>query len=126
MAWLVSGTQVLASVEVADSWRDRMRGVIGRDDLEGALLLHPASSVHTIGVRFPLDICYCDADLNVVEITTMDPNRIGRPRRRARVVIEARRGSMERWGIAPGQRLEVSTTRPFGSPGVADAGRPSR
>ena len=56
-------------------------------------------SVHTLGMRFPIDVAFCDRDMVVVDVTTMVPWRMGRPRRRARTVIEAEAGAFERWGL---------------------------
>ena len=107
MAWLVSEGHVLASLEIAKGFRGRSRGLIGRDGIEGALLLRPARSVHTVGMRFPIDVAYCDGSLTVLEITTMAPRRVGRPRLSARAVLEAEAGCLKRWGIEPGMTLEV-------------------
>ena len=52
--------QVLASLAVADTWWLRTRGLLGRDGVDGALLLRPARSVHTLGMRFPIDVAFCD------------------------------------------------------------------
>ena len=109
MAWLVSDGHVLASLEVAEGWRGRARGLVGREGIEGAMLIRPAKGVHTIGVRFSIDVAYCDGSLQVLEIVTMSPRRIGRPRLAARAVIEAEAGSFHRWGIEPGMSLEVKS-----------------
>ncbi len=98
---------MLATVDIADSWLARTRGVLGRDDLDGALWLTPARSVHTFGVGFELDVAFCDGDLRVVDMVTMARHRLGRPRLRARSVIEARAGSFARWGVSVGDQLEV-------------------
>jgi uncharacterized membrane protein (UPF0127 family) len=105
--WLVHDGKVLASLEVASSPRARVRGLLGRDGVEGALLLTPARSVHTIRMRFPIDVAFCDSDLVVVRVVTMRPNRVGLPVLRARSAIEAEAGSFERWGIVEGAHLEV-------------------
>lgn len=107
VAWLVADDRVLATVEVADSWRTRLRGVLGRETLDGAMVLVPARSVHTVGVRFSLDVAYCDSAMRVIDIVTMAPNRLGRPRPSARMVIEAPKGSFERWGVVVGDQLEL-------------------
>ena len=107
MAWLLKDDKVLAHVEVADSFAARLKGLMGRRDLEGAILLRPARSVHTIGLRFAIDVAYCDKDLRVLCTLTMRPLRIGRPRPKAHAVIEARAGAFERWGLEPGDTLEV-------------------
>ena len=107
MAWLVCGDRVIASLEVASSPRARRRGLIGRDGIDGALLLEPARSVHTVGMRFAIDVAHCDAEMRVLRVTTMRPNRVGLPVPRARTVIEAEAGAFDRWGIAPGIVIEV-------------------
>jgi len=109
MAWLVSDDRVLATLEIADTRRSRLRGLIGRDAIEGAILLRPAKGVHTFGVRFAIDVVFCDADMVVIEIVTMEPNRMGRPRPRARSVVEAAAHSCERWKVAVGDQLDVRT-----------------
>ena len=42
MAWLVCGERVLASLELANTASQRRRGLLGRDDVDGAMLLKPA------------------------------------------------------------------------------------
>ena len=58
-------------------------------------------------MRFAIDVAYCDAGGKVLEIVTMRPWRLGRPRWRARSVVEAEAGSLQRWGVAVGTVLEV-------------------
>lgn len=98
---------MLASVEVADSPRARRRGLLGRDGIEGALLLRPAKSVHTIGMRFPLDVAWCDRDLVVLRVARVPRNRITRPVARAAAVLEAEAGSFARWELTAGDQLEL-------------------
>ena len=62
MAWFVREGGVLASAEVADRPRARLVGLLGRDELDGVLVLHPARSVHTVGMRFPIDVVYTWVD----------------------------------------------------------------
>ena len=107
MAWLMVGDRVVASLEIASSRRDRRRGLLGRDGIEGALLLERTRSVHSFGMRFPIDVAHCDADMRVVRVTTMRGNRVGRPAWRAASVIEAEAGSFQRWGVAPGVELQI-------------------
>ena len=108
--WLVHDDKVLATLEVAESMSTRARGLLGRDGIEGAILLKPARSVHTIRMRFAIDVAYLDGDQRVVRIVTMAPNRIGLPVWRARSVVEAEAGSFERWGLRSGDRVEIRGT----------------
>lgn len=104
---MLKDDKVLAHIEVADSFAARLKGLAGRRDLEGAILLRPARSVHTLGMRFAIDVAYCDKYLRVLCTLTMRPLRIGRPRPKAHAVIEARAGAFERWGLQAGDALEV-------------------
>ena len=107
MAWLVRDGEVLATLEVARTTRAKLRGLLGRDGVEGALMIPKAKSVHTVGMRFPIDVAFCDRDMRVIAVVCMHRHRLGRPRLRARCVIEAEAGAFERWKLAPGDHLEV-------------------
>ena len=104
---LVDG-RAAGPIEVARTHHERSRGLLGRDGLEGALLLPRTRSVHTVAMRFPIDVALCTADLEVVAVRTLVPGRFVLPRRGVRAVIEAEAGAFARWGITPGSRLAVS------------------
>ncbi|MDX3851662.1 DUF192 domain-containing protein [Streptomyces sp. AK02-01A] len=103
----VAGQDGSVDLEIAASYRTRRRGLLGRDGIDGALLLTPCSSVHTFRMRFALDVAYLDKELKVVHVHTLKPGRLPWPRPRARHVLEAEAGTMARWGIRPGARLEL-------------------
>ena len=107
MPWLVRGDRVLASLEVADTPSTRARGLLGRDGFDGALLLRPARSVHTLGMRFAIDVAHLDGELRVLRIIRMAGQRVGWPVRGAQAVLEADAGCFERWGLRVGDELEV-------------------
>ena len=107
MAWLVTDGRVLASAEVVNGRRDRARGLIGRDGHEGALVLSPCRWIHTVGMRFPLDVAYVDAEGIVLRTVRMGRNRMGLPMPRARMVIEAEAGAFARWGLHVGDLVEL-------------------
>ncbi|WP_225826944.1 DUF192 domain-containing protein [Streptomyces naphthomycinicus] len=104
-----SGEALAAPVplEISASYRARTRGLLGRDSLDGAMLLSPASGVHTFGMRIPIDVAYLDRRLTVIAVRTMVPGRLGLPRLRARHVLEAEAGAMAGWGLRAGVRVEV-------------------
>ena len=107
MPWLLRDEQVLAALEVATSRGERMRGLLGRDGIDGALLLQPGKSVHSFGMRFPIDVAFCDRRMVVLRTVSMPPNRITRLSIRAHCIIEAERGAFGRWKLQAGDQLEV-------------------
>lgn len=107
MPWLLRDGEVLAAVEVADSFGARLRGLLGRDGIDGAMLIRPATSVHTIGMRFPIDVALCSDRLVVLATATLRPYRMTMPRWGTRAVLEAEAGAFERWRVRPGDRLEL-------------------
>src|SRR3954454_11734667 len=105
--WLVRDGEGLANLEVAESLGARTKGLLGRDGIEGALLLRPARSVHTVGMRFAIDVAFCDKAMRVVAVRTLRPYRMTAPRWKAACVVEASAGAFERWGLRVGDELEV-------------------
>lgn len=108
MAWLLREGEVLASLEVLDSAPLRLKGLIGRRGVDCAVLLPRTRAVHTVGMRFPIDVAFCASDMKVVAVLTdVRPFRLSLPRLRASCVIEAEAGSFERWGLRAGDQLEI-------------------
>lgn len=105
-AWILCDGKPVA-LEMAATPRRRMRGLLGREGINGALLLQPARSVHTFRMRFAIDVAYLGADLTVLAVETLAPNRVGRRHRGTRQILEAEAGSFERWGLAPGSKLSI-------------------
>ena len=98
---------MLATLDVADSFGSRLKGLLGRSGIDGAFLVKPAMSVHTLGMKFAIDVAFCDKNLKVVDTITMRPFRVSLIRPTARCVIEAEAGAFERWGLQVGDELEV-------------------
>ncbi|MGP3733840.1 DUF192 domain-containing protein [Streptomyces sp. GDS52] len=115
---------VRVPLEIAGSYRARTKGLLGRDALDGALLLSPANSIHTFRMRMPIDVAYLDRRLCVIAVRTMPPGRLGLPRVRARHVIEAEAGAMAGWGLRAGVQVTVSPDAGGGGDGGGgDGGR---
>src|SRR4051794_22539421 len=105
--WLVRDGEVLAAAEVASTRRDRARGLLGRDGFTGALVFRKCRQVHTFGMRFDIDVAFCDADGVVLRARTLRRRRISPIVWRSAFVIEAESGAFERWGLRVGDRVEV-------------------
>lgn len=111
MAWLVSDARVLASAEVSPDRASRRRGLLKRDSLDGAFVIDRCRWIHTIGMRFPIDVAYLDGDGMVIKTMQMNRHRLGVPVWRARSVIEAEAGAFARWGLHVGDTIEVLDER---------------
>jgi hypothetical protein len=107
MAWLVRDGEVLAAVEVAQTARARRRGLMHRDGFDGALVLRPCRNVHTVGMKFPIDVAFCDGDGTVLRTSTLAPWRISPVVRRSAFAIEAEAGAFDRWRLVRGDRVEL-------------------
>ncbi len=109
MAWLVREGDVLASVERPEGRLGRARGLLGRDHFEGAIVLSRCRQVHTVGMRFAIDVAFCNRLGTVLRVTTLNPWRVSRLVWRSGFVIEAEAGAFERWGLRPGDVVEIRT-----------------
>ena len=66
-----------------------------------------ARTVHTVGMRFPIDVAFLSTDLTVVRLARLKPWRMAWAGATARSVVETEAGSFERWGVRVGDQLEV-------------------
>lgn len=107
MAVLVCNGRVVGPLEMATSIDARSRGLLGRRGIEGAMLLRPATKVHTFRMRFDLDVAFLDRHLVVLRALPMRRNRFAPGVRGCRAVLEAEAGAFARWGLGAGARLEV-------------------
>jgi uncharacterized membrane protein (UPF0127 family) len=82
------------TVAEAATPRSRLLGLAGLDALpEGwALRIRPCASVHTLGMRFALDLVWLDGEDRVLRVDEGVPPRRHRACRGARQVIETRSG----------------------------------
>jgi hypothetical protein len=105
--WLLRDGDVLCTLEMADSPAERRQGLRGRRECEGALHLGGTRTVHTLGVRFPVDAAFLSADLTVLRVARVKPWRVALGGPGARSVVQTEAGSLERWGVQVGDQLEV-------------------
>jgi len=103
-----TGLVVADHVRHTASVRERMRGLRAHENLARgeALLLTPCKQVHTFGMRFPIDVVFCDREWRVIRVTrAMLPGRVGRLVPRARHMIELAEGAAA--GVRVGDQLLV-------------------
>lgn len=93
----------IARARMAHSFRARWLGLIGQaalDPREG-LLLVPGGSIHTFGMRFPIDAVFLDRQLRVIEVRKDIPCwRVVFAPAGTRLVLELRAGRIAETGLA--------------------------
>jgi uncharacterized protein len=105
--WLLRDGAVLANADVAGTYSERLRGLLGYPGYEGAFILPRTRSVHSLGMRFAIDVAFLDRQLCVIDVISLGPWRMSLPRWRARMVLEAEAGAFERWNLRIGDKLEL-------------------
>ncbi len=95
-------------VRSADGFWRRLKGLIGTRPLQPGegLRISPCDCVHTLGMRYALDVLFVDDSGIVVGcVNGLPPNRISPRFRNARAVVELPAGTLVRTGTVPGDRL---------------------
>jgi len=102
-------------VRTARTFLSRLVGLLGTAAIAdgGGLWIVPCRSVHTLGMRYPIDVAFLDARGVVVGLLEgLPPNRVGRVVRDARGALELRSGILAATGTVPGDRLEFEEGGP--------------
>ena len=124
---LPDGEVLARRVVWARSARSRARGLIGRPPLADgeALVLTPGRQVHTFGMRYAIDVVFCDADWRVRRVVRgLRPRRVTRWVARTRYLVELPYGASAR--VAPGARLVLRRAARRAPGEVSRAARRSR
>lgn len=114
--WLLRDEEVLASVEIARGRLAKTRGLLGRQSLEGAMLIEGARSVHSFHMAFELDVAFLDRDMVVIRTMRLHRNRATIPVWRSRAVLEAEAGAFGRWELKVGDVVEIRACDDDGQP----------
>ena len=106
---ITDGTVVAERVMCAATFSRRLRGLmftktfpVGMD----ALILTPCNAVHTMFMRYSLDILFLDGENKVLHILEdMGPGRFSPVVKGASSVVEMIAGSVAKCGVVVGDRL---------------------
>jgi len=101
------GRIVCARCSVANRPWTRLRGLLGRSGLaaDEGMLFPATGSIHTMFMRFPIDVVFLDAELQVLSVRTAVPAWRAAGQRGAKATLELAAGAAARSNIAPGDRL---------------------
>jgi hypothetical protein len=84
-----------------------------------ALWIVPCHGVHTLAMRFPIDVLYLDRNKVVVHLEqTLKPWRVAPVRRAAASVLELPDGTLHSTGTVLGDVLDIATEKAIKAAGV--------
>ena len=89
------GRVIAGEVRLCRSFGSRLKGLIGTADLadDAAYWLDPCNAVHTLAMRYPIDVYFLDRHDRIVFILqNLGPNRFSPLIWKARSVIELKSG----------------------------------
>jgi uncharacterized membrane protein (UPF0127 family) len=104
-------TWLATKVRKANSFLTRLIGLLKRTQLgpEEALWLIPSKGIHTIGMKFPIDVVFLSRANRVLAIVSeMMPYRISSIRLRSYSVLELPKGTLKKSRTEVGDELEIS------------------
>lgn len=90
-------------------WWSRAIGLLATPQLEdpSGLWIAPCNSVHTLGMRYPIDVVFLDAEGKVAKVVPLLRPWRATGCRGARSVLELRAGLAASVGISPGAVLTL-------------------
>ncbi|WP_129128313.1 DUF192 domain-containing protein [Geomonas oryzae] len=106
-----SGREIASRVAVADTFFSRLKGLLGREELPSgeAMWIRPCRSVHSFGMKFPIDVVFLDRDMRVVAMTKgLRPGRVSAPPVKACSVLELPVGVLDAAATVIGNRIEIT------------------
>ena len=104
----IDGEDTGTPLWIARTRRQRSKGLLGTDGIDGALWIPRCNWVHCLGMRHTIDVVYATRSGRVLAVTPLRPGRIGLPRLRAATVVEMAQGEAARLGIRPGSILSAA------------------
>ena len=108
-------SQYLATrLSIADTHWSRLRGLVGKTasdfQQERGLWIVPCRGVHTLGMRFPIDVIYLSPDKVVVHLEpALAPWRFAPVRLKVASVLELPENTIRSTGTTIGDQLEIDT-----------------
>ena len=108
---LTKKTWLATKVRKVDSFLTRLIGLLKRKRLgpEEAFWLVPSKGIHTVGMRFHIDVIFLDKEKKAIElISSLAPYSFTGLRLTARSVLELPAGTIKKSHTEVGDQLEVS------------------
>lgn len=108
---LSNGSILADKIEVADNFKKRLKGLIGRPGLNHgeAFVLLPCKSIHTCFMNFPIDVLFIDKEGRVLRtLEHVKPFKFSPIVSRSYLVVELPAGCIAATGTAAGHQMQIT------------------
>lgn len=99
---VIDGRATNVPLWTARTRHERNTGLLGTDNLAGALWIRRCNMIHTFGMRYAIDAVYVSRKGLVLSVVHTPPGRVGAPRVRASAVVELPAGVAQSLGLERG------------------------
>lgn len=108
-----TGEVLFKRTQVADSFKDRFKGLIGKESIRSdeALFFDKCSSVHMFGMRFAIDVIYLNRQSEVIKIVSKLSPWSFSLFPKASSLIEVRAGQCQKLGLEVGETLTLKEVK---------------
>ncbi|MDA3924503.1 MAG: DUF192 domain-containing protein [Kiritimatiellae bacterium] len=110
---MLEGALFAEPVEYVVGFFERLKGLLVRNGLKkgAAMVIEHCSSVHTVGMRFPIDLIFLDKEWRIISVKR--DVKPGRPMLsggwHAKRVVESQAGGLDLEQLKVGDKLEFIT-----------------
>jgi uncharacterized membrane protein (UPF0127 family) len=103
-------------LSVAETHWSRLRGLMGKDAASfpagDGLWIVPSRGVHTLAMKFPIDVLYLDTNKQVVHLEqNLKPWRVARVSLHTASVLELPGNTLESSGTTIGDEIEIALSQ---------------
>ena len=105
-----SGAPTALHVEVAATFKQRLIGLLNAPPLppDRGLWIHPCGRVHTVGMRWPIDVVMLDPEGTILSLQeNLSPWRLGPAGHRAGAALELAAGGIRKYALTLGDQLTL-------------------
>jgi len=107
---LRNGQKIAGDVYVADTFLTRLKGLLFKKEMneDKGLLIRPCSQVHTIGMKFNIDVVFLSNSGEVVHTEIdMEPGSVSPHIKFSNQILELKGGTIRKLSITRGQQMTL-------------------
>ncbi|MHC1717118.1 MAG: DUF192 domain-containing protein [Acidaminococcaceae bacterium] len=100
---------IATEAKIADNFITRLKGLLGTDHLKegSALIIRPCNGIHTLGMKYSIDVIFIDKSDKVIKIVSDMPSRKISTCNNASYVIETPSGVIRMTNTTIGDIISI-------------------